>query len=79
MIEDVFRELTFSKLHDGRDTQVHYEPIGTSKSKTFNKMRMQTLDDIRPQGNKFSNLSCPSFRNILTIILMQYLREFLIS
>ena len=50
-IEDVFLDLTNSNLHDGRDTQIHHELIGTSKSKTFNRMVKQTLDIIRPQGN----------------------------
>ena len=66
MIGELLRILTASRISDARDTRIHHELIGSSKSKTFNDMVKRTLDVIRPQGNMFSLQSSPVLRNILT-------------
>ena len=66
MIEDVFRNLTRSKLYDGRETQIHHELIGALNSKAFNDMVNRTSGVISSQGNIFTLQSATVFRNLLT-------------
>ena len=66
MIKDVFNDLTNSNLNDSRDTIMHHELIGTTKSRLFNHMVQRTLEIIQSQGNVFSLHSPPQLRNMLT-------------
>ena len=66
LIEDLFRNLTRSKVDDGQDTNIHHELIGTSKSKAFNDMVKRASGVIGSQGNMFALQSATAFRNLLT-------------
>ena len=66
MIGELLRTLIVSRISDSRDTCIHHELIGSSKSKTFNDMVKPTLDVIRPQGNMFTLQSSFVFHNLLT-------------
>ena len=67
LIDDVFHNLTRSKIRHGRDTNINYELIGTGMRKNFNEMVQQAVKVISSQGN-ISTLqqSASSFRNLLT-------------
>ena len=66
LIDDLFYNLTHSKICDGRGTNINHKLTGTSKSKKFNEMVQQAVKVISSQGNIFTlQQSVSSFRNFL--------------
>ena len=67
LIDDLFYNLTRSKIRDGRDTNINHKLIGTSSSKNFSEMVQRAVKVISSQGNIFTlQQSVSSFRNLLT-------------
>ena len=65
LIEDLYRNLIRSKVHDVRDTNIHHELIGTSKSKAFDMVK-RASGVIGSHGNMFALQPATAFRNLLT-------------
>ena len=66
MIEEVLQIAIGSGIQDSRETYIHHELIGTSKSKTFNTMVNKVLNILLPHGNMFLLNDSPCLRNLLT-------------
>ena len=67
LIDDLFYNLSQSKIRDGRDTTINHELIPTSKIKSFNETVQGSVEVISSQGNIFIlQQSVSVFQNLLT-------------